>query len=148
MVFNSFSPRHATCLVCAFSILVLYPLQAMSDGPAPKLIADWYEALRQNDHEAMENLLAPDALVELRDIGITQTKAEFVESLDEWSELNADTDLHIRLDTAGADGIVMDVCYRFTSNEVQTREVFLVSGDRIARSVQEQISQSCNGIWD
>ena len=148
MTFNSFSLKPLATLACAAGIIVMIPFHAIAADLAPKLITDWYQALRDNDHETMDSLLDDHALVELKDIGIIQSKAEFIEALDEWSELNADTSMRTRLSTASTNEIVMDVCYNFTSNEVQTREIFQVADSRITRSVQEQVAESCDGVWD
>lgn len=148
MAFNSFSLRPLVGLAIAAGIFAMLPFHSVAVDLAPKLITDWYQALRQNDHELMETLLDAEGLVELKDIGVTQTKSEFMDSLDEWSELNTDTSLYTRINSINANEVVMDVCYRFTANQVQTREVFVIAGNRITRSIQEQVADTCTGIWE
>lgn len=136
-----------SCLAIGLILLGSIPItHAFAEDKIPEPISSWYEALRQNDNEMMNALLDDNALIELKDIGITQTKSEFIESMDEWSEMNGDAVLLTRFNKATDQEIVIDVCYRFASNETQTVEAFEMIGEKIAKSIQEQVSEICSGF--
>lgn len=112
-------------------------------GELPETLDRWYDALRQDDRTAIGELLAEDATVELRDLGIVQTRQEFIDSLDQWAEANDGAEILARPE-AGAEGMVaVEVCYRFASNETLIRESFDLIDGRIHRSVQEEIAGGC-----
>jgi hypothetical protein len=50
------------------------------------LLDRWYTALFDVNRLAIADLLADDAVITLEDLGVTQTKAEFIEALDEWED--------------------------------------------------------------
>lgn len=56
-------------------------------------INHWYQALGTNDAEMLDSNLAGNAEIELRDLEITLTKEEFIDSLDQWAELNGEAEL-------------------------------------------------------
>jgi hypothetical protein len=60
--------------------------------------------------------------------------------------LNAEAVLLTRMKSMDEDRVTIDVCYRFKSNELQSSEVFFMSGDVITKSVQEQVSENCSGF--
>ena len=112
----------------------------------PEPVSRWYQAFADRDWAAFDTLLLPDAEIELRDIGIVQTRGEFLESLEQWAELNAETVILSRLVSTDGEVTVMAVCYRFASNEMQTRESFTLRGGAIALSVQEPEGSECRGF--
>ncbi|GEM_PF-1690406 len=135
--------KHICVIAATSTLLTLFAPSAQAEEPLPTPISDWYEALRQSDEGAFDTLLADTATIELKDIGITQTKNEFIQALDEWSELNGNAIFLTRLKAASENNIVVDVCYRFDFNEMQMQEAFLVDGNLITKSIQEKVSDSC-----
>lgn len=136
-------PNYICAIAATSTLLILFGPSAHAEESLPIPISKWYEALRQSDEGAFDTLLADTATIELKDIGITQTKTEFIQALDEWSELNGNAIFLTRLKAASENNIVVDVCYRFDFNEMQMQEVFLVDGNLITKSIQEKVSDSC-----
>jgi hypothetical protein len=116
---------------------------SLSDDATPAPVEAWYEALKAADAAAFEKLLAAGATIELRDLSITQTREEFLDSLDEWANANKDAQITARLEKLDGQTVTMKVCYKFPSNELLEREVFTLEDEQIVSSVQEQISESC-----
>lgn len=117
-------------------------------GGHPVLDA-WYAALFAADRQKLDALLAPDASIVLEDIGITQTKAEFLGSLEEWADAIDGADLSWRLDAgepSGASAATALVCYRFADNALMTRERFAFSGGRVRSSTQLPAGDACEGF--
>lgn len=111
------------------------------------LLERWYAALFAVDRPAIEELLDDQAMIELEDLGVTQTKAEFIAALDEWEEIARDTNLAWQLDpeTEASDiQATALVCYRFSDNELMIREAFSFENALIVRSVQSTIGESCD----
>ncbi|MGB7287167.1 MAG: nuclear transport factor 2 family protein [Salaquimonas sp.] len=119
------------------------PERSVSQEATPSEITAWYEALKVNDADTLQVLLADDATIELTDLGITQTKTEFIASLDQWAEANAGAELKTRLVGAQEADFEMEVCYRFASNEVLNLETYSLDSGKIRKSVQERLSDSC-----
>ncbi|MBW3099175.1 nuclear transport factor 2 family protein [Pseudohoeflea coraliihabitans] len=136
----------------AFAVLNWSPAQAGSaEKPSPRDVLErWYPALFSADRQELEPLLADTAEIRLEDLGITQTKTEFLDSLAEWKESVADATLDWKLDDTATHDSATDVtalvCYRFPSNELMTREAFEIEDDRITSSLQTSISDSCDGF--
>lgn len=118
-------------------------------GLAAPVLADeaetidrWYAALAKADGEALAALLAPDAAIRLQDVGVAQTKAEFVASMDEWKSAIAGGSIRYKPDGASA----YKVCYDFPNNDLLTREVFTFANGLIASSEQLSLAKSCGGF--
>lgn len=138
--------RHCA-LYCALCIAVLFlPVETRADEVMPREIAAWFDALRNNDKQAIGALLADDAVIELKDLSINQSATEFVESLDQWAELNGGAEIHTRATRVDATTVETEVCYRFETNEVLNRETFTLGEGRITGSVQEQLAESCEDL--
>ena len=119
---------------------------AMAQVTMPEPLTQWYEALRKSDAPALESLLGEDATIELSDLGIVQTKSEFLDSLDEWKEANDGAIILTKAEAVADTTATVDVCYSFPSNEMLIREVFTMDGAKITGSIQEQISETCDGF--
>ena len=136
----------ATALFAVAILSMASPAAANGDLPAP--VQTWYQALGEADGTALENVLADNARIDLRDLGIVQTKAEFLDSLDAWAEANKDAEILTRSGkkTGKPDTVAVEVCYRFPSNEALFVETFELAGEQITKSVQQQLSESCTGF--
>lgn len=113
---------------------------AMAQQP---VVDEWYAALAAADRGKLESLLAADARIRLTDLGIEQTKAEFVDSLDEWEA--AVKGATIRHQIESSDGAVTTVvaCYDFPANDVLLREIFRVEAGLIVENNQDAIAGNC-----
>lgn len=114
----------------------------------------WYAAvagLSAAPGDAIESVADADAQIVLEDIGITQTRAEFIESLDMVHDALDGGALAWRPDTqaSASDGATQSdisalVCYRFADNESLTRETFTFEAGLIVSSVQVAVAEDCS----
>lgn len=140
-------PRLLLALV-AGAALALSPSLVSAETEAP-VLDQWYPALFAADAEALESLLTDDAEIRLEDLGVTQTKTEFLDSLGEWKDSIEGTTFDWKLAPdapVSATEATALVCYRFPSNELLTREVFTFVGDAISQSIQTTQGESCDGF--
>ena len=119
---------------------------ALGAETMPEPLVEWYQALRSSDAPTLDRLLSADATIELTDLGILQTKTEFLDSLDEWKEANDGATILTKMEEMDTGSAIVDVCYRFASNEMLIREAFTLSGQQISGSVQSQIADNCEGF--
>ena len=110
------------------------------------LMNRWYGALAAVEREEISALLAPEATIELKDVGVTQTTAEFMASLDEWADAIKDGSIRHRIESDSADSMSTIVCYTFVESSMMTRESFVFAGRQIVSSVQETIATNCDGF--
>ncbi len=133
-------------LVGIAAMLAFSTVLSLSKDPLAMPVAQWFTALETGGKAAFETLIDDEAVIELKVLGITQSKAEFIESLDQWVELNKGASILTRQVSTSDTSVVVEVCYRFASNEVHNLETYLISGEKIAGSVQEQIGETCEGF--
>ncbi len=106
----------------------------------------WFVALTKVTHPGFKKLIAENAKIELRDLGITQTRQEFLDSLDEWEDATKGAILLTQM-VSSKDGIdIVRVCYRFENNEQLNRETYHYAGGKITSVIQELISKECEGF--
>ena len=128
-------------------VLLLAPMAAASGGESEKaLVERWYIALEKIDRAAFANLMTDSAKVTLGDLDIIQTKAEFIESLDEWEDAMKGAAIRHAVDGDAEGLITVSVCYKFSDNESLTREVFAFEGGKIVSSEQETIAETCESF--
>lgn len=139
-----FAIRSLTIGVAMGVLLAVTPASAQSS-----LLDRWYTALFDVNRVAIADLLADDAVITLEDLDVTQTKAEFVEALDEWEDVVKTANLAWQLEEgteADATQASVLVCYQFPDNEMMIREVFAFRDAKIASSVQTTVSDSCENF--
>lgn len=134
------SLRPAAALLLLFSALA--PGTARTDDG---IIDRWYKALLAVDRPALTDLLADDAVIRLEDLGITQTKAEFIASMDEWEQAVTGADIRYRVESRDGASTTVLACYDFPENDILMRETFVAAGNRIAESIQGTVAESCAG---
>jgi hypothetical protein len=110
------------------------------------LLDRWYQALAVADREEIAALLADGATIELKDIGVTQSRADFTGGMDEWADAIAGGTIQHRMEATSAGRVTALVCYRFTDNAMLTRESFALSATQIVSSVQETIAAHCDAF--
>lgn len=136
----------------AFRSLILIGglLLPVSSALAQSSLADrWYTALFDVNRIALTDLLAEDAVINLEDLGVTQTKAEFIEALDEWEDVVKNANLAWQIeDGTGADPTTASVlvCYQFPDNELLIREVLEFRDDKIISSTQTTVGDNCENF--
>lgn len=108
------------------------------------VIDRWYSALLAVDRAGLSALLSEDARIRLDDLGVEQSKAEFIASMDEWETSAAGAAIRHRVEKA-EDGVTTVVaCYDFPANDILMRETFAIAGDLITASSQAAIAENCN----
>lgn len=142
-IFTKTSYRKSLIFLLTLAPSIIAPSIVRSQELAPEPIMTWYKSLKTNDANAIAGLLTDNAVIKLEDLGISQTKEEFIASLDQWAELNGDVNILTRTASVAGNKVEMKVCYRFTSNEVLNLETFELIETKIAKSVQKQLSKTC-----
>lgn len=129
-----------------FATVGLALLVAFEAHAQEHVISRWYTALLRVDRAALSELLSDNATIRLDDIGITQTKAEFIRSMDEWEAAVEGAAIRHKVESAVGEVTTVLVCYDFPSNEMLMRETFTTRGERIVANTQVTIGDGCNGF--
>ena len=135
--------KHA---LAAAAIVTFGLVSSASAQETPAPVARWFDALRTADRDAFAALIATDAKIDLRDLGIVQTRDEFIESLDSWEEAMEGATIEAKPVETTAGSAVMDVCYRFPGNAQRNRESYSFDGGAITAVTQETVGDSCEGF--
>jgi hypothetical protein len=128
-------------LALGVTALLFSTLAARADDSA--IINRWYSALLVADRTELSDLLADDVRIKLDDLGVVQTKQEFIASIDDWQGAVAGATIRHRIETSEAGLTTVIACYDFPSNDMLMRETFAVAGNRITASSQAAIAESC-----
>lgn len=130
----------AACLVA----ILAYAGNSLAQ-PQQTVVADWYAALAAADRDRLSALLDADAKIALTDLGVEQSKAEFIAGLDEWEQAVAGSTIRHRLEGTAGDVTMVLACYAFPANAVLMRETFRLSAALIVEIVQTPVAESCDG---
>ncbi len=112
----------------------------------PQVVERWYAALGSVNRRNFGELISDDAKIVLKDLGIEQTKQEFITALTEWNRVTRNANIIYRYQTIEEGTASALVCYRFRSNEQLNLESFTFSGEQITGSVQEFKGDSCRDM--
>lgn len=119
-------------------------------GPAraddAAVIGRWYQALLAADRPALSELLADDARIRLTDLGIEQSKAEFIASMDAWEGAVAGAAIRHRIERSENGVATVTACYDFPANDIMMQESFAIAGDRITASTQATVAENCDAF--
>ncbi|MEO0637901.1 MAG: hypothetical protein AAFY73_14815 [Pseudomonadota bacterium] len=110
-------------------------------------VNQFYAAISEPVNEvAVAFKLAEDAQIELRDLDIEQTGAEFVDSLGEWANVMEGGAIDHAIASIEDAVYVVHVCYRFAAGDPYgTVETMTFTDDgRIATMIQEARDESCS----
>lgn len=110
------------------------------------IVDRWYAALLQADRAELSELLADDATIRLDDLGVTQSKDEFIASMDEWQSAVKGAAIRHRVESEVGDTVAVLTCYDFPNNDMAMRETFTTKDDRIVANTQMTIGEDCDGI--
>lgn len=124
-------------------LLILSTVVSVSQDNLPDTVQNWFDGLRNAHANTFEEILTDNAMIELGDLGISQTKAEFIASLDQWKQVHRSAIITTKLASTDKSLIEVNVCYKFPSNEVYNRETFELIDGKISKSIQEKISNIC-----
>ncbi|TPI70507.1 nuclear transport factor 2 family protein [Mesorhizobium sp. B2-8-9] len=108
------------------------------------IIDRWYSALLAADRTELSELLADDVRMKLDDIGVVQTKQDFIASIDEWQSAVAGAAIRHRVEKSENGETTVLACYDFPSNDMLMRETFTIAGGRIVVSTQTAVAQDCS----
>ncbi len=109
----------------------------------PEQVEQWFAALGGVNRRKFKALIADDAVIILKDLGIEQTKQEFISALDSWEYATRKANIIYRYQAIEDDSAIVLVCYIFKSNELLNVETYTFSETQITGSVQEPKSDSC-----
>ena len=126
----------------AAALLMSTIVRASADDGA--IIDRWYSALLVADRTELSELLADDVRMKLNDIGVIQTKQDFIASIDEWQGAVAGATIRHRIEKSENGETTVLACYDFPSNDMLMRETFTVAGGRITASTQTAVAQDCS----
>lgn len=136
-----------SALVAGMLLMAAFGATAQDDVRNIALAKAWYDALQAADAEALGAMLAPQAEIVLPDLDLSQTRAEFIESLDEWKDAIEGGTIRHRIDRNAATAIALTVCYAFQSGEFLAAELLELDAEgRIARSTQTGIGEACGDL--
>lgn len=128
-------------------LLVMPILFLMISGPVladdRSIIDVWYEALKESNRDVFNEILDDNAVIDLKQLGVTQTKSEFLTSLDAWDEVVSQLSLSYSWEGIDATSATATVCYKFDGNAYTNLEVFVVGNGRIIRQEQERLMEGC-----
>ena len=124
------------------ALLLSTIVRASADDGA--VIDRWYSALLVADRTELTELLSDDVRMKLDDIGVVQTKQDFIASIDEWQGAVAGATIRHRIEKSENGETTVLACYDFPSNDMLMRETFTVAGGRITASTQTAVAQDCS----
>ena len=129
-------------IILAATLLMSSLVRASADDGA--VINCWYSALLVADRTELADLLSDDVRMKLDDIGVVQTKKDFIASIDEWQGAVAGAAIRHRIEKSENGETTVLACYDFPSNDTLIRETFTVAGGRITASTQKAVAQDCS----
>lgn len=135
----------------AVRFLIVMLICSLAAGMAPAradsaLLDRWYWALFNVDRGVISELLSDNAMIKLEDLGVTQTKTEFIAALDEWEEIAQTANFAWQIDTEAnqdANQATALVCYQFPGNDLMVRDFFTFDEGKITGSVQSTVGDTC-----
>ncbi|AGB43651.1 hypothetical protein Mesau_01176 [Mesorhizobium australicum WSM2073] len=130
-------------VVFTAAALMMAIVAARADDHA--IISRWYSALLVADRTELADLLADDVRIKLDDLGVVQSKQEFIASLDEWKGAVAGAAIRHRIEKTEGGVTTVIACYDFPDNDMLMQETFAVSDNRITASSQAAIAENCEG---
>lgn len=110
------------------------------------IVDRWYAALLKADGAALSELLAENATIRLDDIGVTQSKQEFLASMDEWQSAVKGATIRHKIEAEMGDTVAVRTCYDFPNNDMTMRETFTTKDDLIVANTQMTIGENCDGF--
>mgnify|MGYP000196197295 CR=1 FL=1 len=136
--------KFGVLLAALFAVAIL-PVTAHASLETD-ILDRWYSLLGKADATGLAGMLAPKAKIKLEDIGTTQTKAEFLDSMAAWSEAIDGGSIRYRVEATAAGTATALVCYHFRSNDLLTKEVFRMVNGLITQSQQSKLAENCQGF--
>ena len=133
--------RNVRSVVFTAAALLIAIVAARADDGA--IISRWYSALLVADRTELADLLADDVRIKLEDLGVVQSKQEFIAALDEWKGAVAGAAIRHRIEKSEGGVTTVIACYDFPDNDMLMQETFAVTDNRITASSQAAIAENC-----
>jgi len=133
--------RNVRSAVFTAAALLIAIAAARADDGA--IISRWYSALLVADRTELADLLADDVRIKLEDLGVVQSKQEFIASLDEWKGAVAGAAIRHRIEKSEGGVTTVIACYDFPDNDMLMQETFAVADNRITASSQAAVAENC-----
>jgi len=133
--------RNVRSAVFTATALLIAIAAARADDGA--IISRWYSALLVADRTELADLLADDVRIKLEDLGVVQSKQEFIAALDEWKGAVAGAAIRHRIEKSEGGVTTVIACYDFPDNDMLMQETFAVTDNRITASSQAAIAENC-----
>jgi hypothetical protein len=142
---SSKADKEMPAMILSRFFLPAFVLLATTYARADDDVIDrWYAALLAVDRAAISDLLSDDARIKLDDLGVEQSKAEFIASMEEWETAAAGATIRHRVEKVEGGVTTVIACYDFPANDILMRETFAVTGDKITASSQAAIAETCD----
>jgi len=109
------------------------------------VISRWYSALLVADRTELSDLLDDNVRIKLDDLGVVQSKQEFIASMDDWQGAVAGAAIRHRIAKSEAGVTTVIACYDFPGNDMLMQETFAVADNRITANSQAAIAENCDG---
>ncbi|WP_421915693.1 nuclear transport factor 2 family protein [Mesorhizobium sp.] len=135
--------RNCHPFILAVAVLLFSLTCARADDS--DVISRWYAALLVADRTEISDLLADDVRIKLDDLGVVQSKQEFIASMDDWQGAVAGAAIRHRIAKSEGGVTTVIACYDFPNNDMLMQETFAVTDNRITASSQAAISETCDG---
>ena len=135
--------RNVRPVVFTAAALLIAIVAARADDGA--IISRWYSALLVADRTELADLLADDVRIKLEDLGVVQSKQEFIAALDEWKGAVAGAAIRHRIEKSEGGVTTVIACYDFPDNDMLMQETFAVANNRITASSQAALAENCEG---
>ncbi|QIA21256.1 hypothetical protein [Mesorhizobium sp. AA22] len=129
-------------IAVAAAALLFSVTSARADDGA--LIGRWYAALLVADRTELADLLADDVRIKLDDLGVVQTKQEFIASIDDWQGAVAGAEIRHRIEKTEGGVTTVIACYDFPNNDALMQETLAIADNRITASSQAAIAENCD----
>ncbi|TPK61009.1 nuclear transport factor 2 family protein [Mesorhizobium sp. B2-4-19] len=133
--------RNLRSAVFTAAALLIAIIAARADDGA--IISRWYSALLVADRTELADLLADDVRIKLDDLGIVQSKQEFIAAIGEWKGAVVGAEIRHRIEKSEGGITTVIACYDFPDNDMLMQETFAVAGNRITASSQAAIAENC-----
>jgi hypothetical protein len=152
MKMNSAQVLKFSAFVMISYLTVFSPAWGANDDAAeivvepPQQVERWFAALGSVNKREFEAIIAEDARIVLKDLGVEQTKQEFISALAEWQRLTRGANIIYRYVSIEENTVTVNVCYRFRSNEQLNQESFTFEDEQITGSVQEFKGDDCGDM--
>lgn len=111
---------------------------------ADETITRWYAMLVAANEDGLAKLLSDKAVIKLEDIGITQSKTEFLGTMSEWRIAIAGGGIRHKVEKTAGDVTTVLACYDFADNDILIRETFQIDDGVIIGNTQARVGEDCN----